>query len=258
MMKISQSKRQLKCCFNKYIKLTIYQASLYSIEILSSSSFFESLFANDWAFLFNYSSFIILRSMIKANESIRMSSDIFISSVHTCRMTDSSDYLWSSLSTITSCLQSSSWLSSSWTRAFTLVWASTSTSSSMKALTNVCRSLELKIYSITWIRYWSSLAKLWSKHENKWWIKLTNIERRSIIRLNQRCFWMNETSLQQDSSRNWMTRCSTLFRSQILLTHSISWNYQRLCIYTTYFIQSFFVLLLMTLCLIKRMNLQDQ
>ncbi len=35
MMKISQSKRQLKCCFNEYIKLTIYQASLYSIEILS-------------------------------------------------------------------------------------------------------------------------------------------------------------------------------------------------------------------------------
>ncbi len=210
MMKISQSKRQLKCCFNEYIELTIYQASLYSIEILSSPSFFESLFANDWAFLFDCSSSITFRLTIKANESIRMSSDIFVSSVHTCRTTDSSNYSWSSLSTITSCLQSSSWLSSSWTRTFTLVWASTLTSSSMKALANVCRLLEPKIYSITWIEHWSSLAKLWSKHESKWWIKLTSIERRSIMRSNQRCFWMKETSLQQDLSRSWMTKCSIL------------------------------------------------
>ncbi len=262
MMKISQSKRQWKCCFNKYIKLTIYQASLYSIKILSSSSFFESFFANDWAFLFDCSSSIIFRSMIKANESIKMLSDIFVSSVHTCRMTDSSDYSWLSLLTIMSCLQSSSWLSSSWTRTFTLVWASTLTSTltslSMKAFANVCRSLKSKIYLITWIRHWSSLAKLWSKHESKWWIRLTSIERRSIMKSNQRCFWTNETSLQRDLSKNWMTRCSTHFRSLSLLTHSISWNYQRLCVYMMYFIQSFFVLSLMTLCLIKRMNFQDQ
>ncbi len=258
MMKISQSKRQLKCCFNEYIKLMIYQASLYSIEILSSPSFFESFFANDWAFLFDCSSSIILRSTIKANESIRMSSDIFVSSVRTCRMTGSSDYSWSSLSTITPCLQSSHWSSSSWTRTFTLIWASTLTSSSMKALANVCRSLEPKIYSITWIRHWSSLAKLWSKHESKWWIKLTSIERRSIMKLNQKCFWTNETSLQRDLSKNWMTRCLTHFRSLTLLTHSISWNYQRLCVYMTYFIQSFFVLSSMTLCLVKRMNLRNQ
>ncbi len=102
MMKISQSKRQLKCCFNEYIKLMIYQASLYSIKILSSSSFFESFFVNDWAFLFDCSSFIIFRSMIKTNELIRMLSDIFISSVYTCKMIDLSDYLWLSLLTITS------------------------------------------------------------------------------------------------------------------------------------------------------------
>ncbi len=176
----------------------------------NSSSFFESFFANDWAFLFDCSSSITLRSMIKANESIRMSSDIFVSSVHTCRTTGSSDYSWLSLSTITSCLQSSSWLSSSWTRTFTLVWALTLTSSSMKALANVCRSLKSKIYSITWIEHWSSLAKLWSKHKSKWWIRLTSIERRSITRSNQRCFWMKETSLQRDLSRSWMTKCSIL------------------------------------------------
>ncbi len=172
------------------------------IKILSSSSFFESFFANDWAFLFDCSSFIIFRSTIKVNESIRMLSDIFVSSVHTCRMTDSSDYSWLSLLIITSYLQSSSWFSSSWTRAFTLIWASILTSLSMKAFANVCRSLELKIYSITWIRHWSSLAKLWSKHKSKWWIRLTSIERRSIMKLNQRCFWMNKTSLQQDLSKN--------------------------------------------------------
>ncbi len=258
MMKISQSKRQLKCCFNEYIKLMIYQASLYLIEVFSSSSFFESFFANDWAFLFDCSSSITLRSMIKANKSIRMSSDIFVSSVHTCRTTDSSDYSWSSLLTITSCFQSFHWFSSSWTRTFTFVWASTLTSSSMKAFANVCRLLRSKIYSITWIRHWSSLAKLWSKHESKWWIRLTSIERRSITKSNQRCFWMNETSLQRDLSKNWMIRCSIHFRSLTLLTHSISWNYQRLCIYMMYFIQNFFVLSLMTLCLIKRMNLWNQ
>ena len=37
MMKISQSKKQLKCCFNEYIKLMIYQISLCSIEILWKS-----------------------------------------------------------------------------------------------------------------------------------------------------------------------------------------------------------------------------
>ncbi len=179
----------------------IYQASLYLIKILSSSSFSESFFANDWAFLFDCSSFIIFRSMIKVNELIRMSSDIFVSSVHTCRMTDSSDYSWSSLLTIMSCFQSSSWLSSSWTRTFILIWASTLTSSSMKALANVCRSIESRIYSNKWTRHWSSLVKLWSKHRNKWWIKLISIERRSITRLNQRCFWMNETSLQRDFSK---------------------------------------------------------
>ncbi len=60
-----------------------------------------------------------------------MSSDIFDSSVHICRTTDLSDYSWSSLLTITFCSQSSSWLFSSWTRAFILVWASTLTSLSM-------------------------------------------------------------------------------------------------------------------------------
>ncbi len=236
----------------------IYQASLYSIKILSSSSFSESFFANDWAFLFDCLSSITLRSMIKANESIRMSSDIFISSVHTCRTTDSSDYSWSSLSTITSYFQSFSWFSSSWTRAFILIWALTLTSSSMKALANICRLLESKIYLITWIRHWSSLVKLWSKHENKWWIRLTSIERRSIMKLNQRCFWTNETSLQRNLSKNWMTRCSTHFRSLSLLTHFISWNYQRLCIYMMYFIQNFFILSSMILCLIKRMNSRNQ
>ncbi len=202
MMKISQSKRQLKCCFNEYIELTIYQASLYLIKILSLSSFFESFFANDWAFLFDCSSSITFRLMIKVNKLIRMSSDIFVSSVHICKMTDSNDYSWLSLLTITSCLQSFSWFSSSWTRTFILIWASTLTSSSMKALANVCRLLESKIYSITWIRHWSSFAKLWSKHESKWWIRLTSIERRSIMKLNQRCFWMNETSLQRNLSKN--------------------------------------------------------
>jgi len=258
MMKISQLKRHLKCCFNEYIELMIYQASLYSIKILNSSSFFESFFANDWTFLFNCSSSITFRSTIKANESIRMLSDIFVFSVYTYRMTDSSDYSWLSLLIITSCLQSSSWSSSSWIRTFTLVWALILTSSSMKALANICRLLELKIYLITWIRHWSSLAKLWSKHENKWWIKLISIERKSITRSNQRCFWMNETSLQQNSSRNWMTRCLIHFRSLSLLTHSISWNYQRLCVYMTYFIQSFFILSSMIFCLIKRMNLWNQ
>ncbi len=258
MMKISQLKKQLKCCFNEYIKLKIYQASLYSIEILSSSSFFESFFANDWAFLFNCSSSITFKLTIKANESIRMSSDIFDSSVHICRTTDLSDYLWLSLLTITFCHQSSSWVSSSWTRTFILVWVLTLTSSSMKALANTCRSIESRIYLNKWTRHWSSLIKLWSKHENKWWIKLISIERRSIIRSNQRCFWMNETSLQQDLLKNWMTRCLTHFRSLSLLTHSISWNYQKLCIYTMYFIQSFFVLSSMTFCLIKRMNLRNQ
>ncbi len=153
MMKILQLKRQLKCCFNEYIELTIYQASLHSIEILSSSSFFESFFANDWAFLFNCSLFITFKLIIKANKSIKISSDIFDSSVHICRMTDLSDYQWSSLSTITSCYQSFSWFSSSWTRTFIFIWVSTLTSSSMKAFANACRLIKSRIYLNKWTRY---------------------------------------------------------------------------------------------------------
>ncbi len=140
--------------------------------------------------------------MIKVNESIRTSKDIFNSSVCICKMTDLSDYSWLSLSTITFCSQSSSWSSSLWTRTFILVWASTLTSSSMKAFANACRLIESRIYLNKWTRHWSSLVKLWSKHKNKWWIKLTSIERRSITRSNQRYFWMKETSLQRDLSRS--------------------------------------------------------
>ena len=228
------------------------------IEIHNLFLYYESFFANDWAFFFNCSSSIIFRSTIKVNELIRTSSDIFDSSVHICRMTDLSDYSWLSLLTITSCSQLFSWFYSSWTRAFILIWASTLTSSSMKALANACRLIKSRIYLNKWTRHWSLLMKLWSKHENKWWIKLISIERRSITRLNQRCFWMNETSLQRDSSKNWMTRCSILFKSLISLTHFINWNYLRLCIYMMYFIQSFFISSSMTFCLIRRMNLRDQ
>ena len=122
MMKISQSKKQLKCCFNEYIELMIYQTSLCSIKILSSSSFFESLFANDWAFFFNCLLFIIFRLMIKVNESIKMLKNIFVSFVFTYKMTDSSDCSWLSLLIIISCFQSFSWFSSLWIRAFILVW----------------------------------------------------------------------------------------------------------------------------------------
>ncbi len=173
-------------------------------------------------------------------------------------MTDLSDYSWSSLLTITFCSQSFSWFSSSWTRAFILIWALILTSSSMKALANACRLIESRIYLNKWTRYWFSLMKFWSKHDNKWWIKLTSIERKSITRLNQECFWMNEILLQRNSSKNWMTRCLTLFKSLISLTHSINWNYSKLCVYMMYFIQSFFVSSSMILCLIRRMNSQDQ
>jgi len=228
------------------------------IEVCNSSLYYESFFANDWAFLFNCSSSIIFRSMIKVNKSIRISSDIFDSSVHICRTTDLSDYSWSSLLTITFYHQSFSWFSSSWTRTFILIWALILTSSSMKALANACKSIESRIYLNKWTRLWSSLVKLWSKYGNKWWIKLISIERKLITRSNQRCFWMNETSLQRNLSKNWITRCLTHFRSLSLLTHSISWNYQRLRIYMMYFIQSFFILSSMTLCLIKRMNFRSQ
>ena len=140
--------------------------------------------------------------MIKVNKSIRMLSNIFDSSVCICKMIDLSDYSWLSLSTITFYHQSFSWFSSSWTKAFILIWASTLTSSSMKALMNACKLIESRIYLNKWIKHWFSLMKLWLKHKNKWWIKLTSIERKSITKLNQRCFWMKETSLQRNFSRS--------------------------------------------------------
>ncbi len=167
MMKKSQQKKQLNCCFNEYIKFMIYQTSLYLIEILSSLSFSESHFANDWAFFFNYSSSIIFKSMIKVNKSIRTSNNIFVSSVHICRMTDLNDCQWLNLLTTMLCSQSSTWLSSSWTRVFILIWTSILTSLNMKTFTSACRLHESRIYSITWIKHWHSLVKLWSNHENK-------------------------------------------------------------------------------------------
>ncbi len=58
------------------------------------------------------------------------------------------------------------------------------------------------------------------------WIQNVNSKLNSTISLitrsNQRCFWMNKTLLQRDSSKNWMIRCLILFRSSISLTHSIN------------------------------------
>jgi len=99
-----------------------------------------------------------------------------------------------------------------------------------------------------------ALIKTWKQMMNQ-----ANKHRKKInYKIKSRMFLNERNIVTARSSKNWMTRCSILFRLLISLTHFINWNYSRLCVYMMYFIQSFFVSSSMIFCLIREMNLQSQ
>ncbi len=68
----SQLKKQSELCYETFIDCMIYSVLLFQIETLNLYSSCERVFVSDYKSLLVYSLLIILRSMIKQSESIKM------------------------------------------------------------------------------------------------------------------------------------------------------------------------------------------
>ncbi len=98
-----------------------------------------------------------------------------------------------------------------------------------------------------------ALIKTWKQMMNQ-----TNKHRKKInYKIESKMFLNEQNIITAKSFKKLNDKMLNSFQITESVDSFISWNYQRLCIYTTYFIQNFFILSLITFCLIKRMNLRD-
>ncbi len=102
----------------------IYSVLLFWTKTFNSYWLCEKVFASDWESQLVYSQFIILRSTINQNESIKMLNANLESIAITCRMTESNEYLWWNSATISISSWSLQWFSSTSIKNFTLKWVS--------------------------------------------------------------------------------------------------------------------------------------
>ncbi len=120
----SQLKKWFESCYETFINCMIYSVLLFRTETLNSYWLCEKVFASDWESQLVYSQFIILRSMINQNESIRTLNANLESTAITCRTTESNEYLWWNSATISISSQSLQWFSSTSIKNFILEWVS--------------------------------------------------------------------------------------------------------------------------------------
>ena len=102
----------------------IYSVLLFWTKTFNSYWLCEKVFASDWESQLVYSQFIILRSTINQNESIKMLNANLESIAITCRMTETNEYLWWNSATISISSWSLQWFSSTSIKNFTLKWVS--------------------------------------------------------------------------------------------------------------------------------------
>ncbi len=102
----------------------IYSVLLFWTKTFNLYWLCEKVFASDWESQLVYSQFIILRSTINQNESIKMLNANLESIAITCRMTESNEYLWWNSATISISSWSLQWFSSTSIKNFTLKWVS--------------------------------------------------------------------------------------------------------------------------------------
>ena len=103
--------------------LTAWFTQFYCFEQrLNSYQLCEKVFASDWESQLVYSQFIILRSTINWNESIKMLNANLESTAITCRTTESNEYLWWNSATISISSWSLQWFSFTSIKNFILEW----------------------------------------------------------------------------------------------------------------------------------------
>jgi len=121
-MMTSQSKKWFKSCYEMYIDCMIYSVLLFRTKTFNSYRLCEKVFASDWESSLVYSQFIILRSTINQNKSIKTLNANLEFTAITCRTTESNEYLWWNSTTISISSWSLQWFSSTSIKNFTLEW----------------------------------------------------------------------------------------------------------------------------------------
>ncbi len=119
-----QLKKWFKLCYETFINRIIYSVLLFWTETFNSYQLCEKVFASDWESQLVYSQFIILKSMINWNESIKMLNANLKFIAITCRTTESNKYLWWNSTTISIFSQSFQWFFSTSIKNFTFKWVS--------------------------------------------------------------------------------------------------------------------------------------
>ena len=162
-MMTSQSKKRFESCYETSIDCMIYLVLLFRTETLNSYWLCEKAFASDWESQLVYSQPIILRSTINRNESIRTSNANLESTAITYRTTESNEYLWWNLATISISSRSLQWSSSTSIKNFTLEWVSIQIRLITKQLVNDLKLEKQTILSFEWKSYWASIINNWKR-----------------------------------------------------------------------------------------------
>ncbi len=108
---LTQLKKWFKSCYEMFIDCIIYLVLLFWTKTFNLYQLCKRVFANDWESQLIYSQFIILKSMINWNESIKTLNINLEFTAITCRITELNEYLWWNSTTISIFSQSLQWFS---------------------------------------------------------------------------------------------------------------------------------------------------
>ncbi len=178
----SQSKKRFESCYETSIDCMIYSVLLFRTETLNSYRLCEKAFASDWESQLVYSQSIILRSTINRNESIRTSNANLEPTAITCRTTESNEYLWWNLATISISSRSLQWLSSTSIKNFILEWVLIQIRLTTKQLMNDLKLEKQTILSFEWKSYWASAVNNWKRRSWSSKFRSINIDETSHMK----------------------------------------------------------------------------
>ena len=168
-----QLKKWFELCYETSINCIIYSVLLFQTKTFNSYQLCERIFANNWESQLVYSQFIILKFMINWNESIKTLNANLESIAITCRTTESNEYLWWNLATISIFSWSLQWFSSTSIKNFILEWVSIQIQLTMKRLVNDLKLERQMILSFEWKSYWASIVNNWKRWS--WSLKFRSI-----------------------------------------------------------------------------------
>ncbi len=155
------------------IDCMIYSVLLFWTKTFNSYQLCKKVFASDWESQLVYSQFIILKLMINWNKSIKMLNVNLEFTAITCRTTESNEYLWWNLATISISSWSLQWFSSTLIKNFILEWVSIQIWLTMKQLVNDLKLKKQMILSFKWKSYWALIINNWKRWS--WSSKFTSI-----------------------------------------------------------------------------------